>query len=152
MELDERLAATARPDLAPGDQRVPGDRPTVRGVAGELPLVEDRPGPGDDPGAPLRVTRCVLPAIDGRGGHARAREGHVKEGEALVPFGHESTIAGRLGVPRQTAAFDREVTIRSNAHAREAATSRRSEELRDRIDPVPVQRDPTSIAVRKLQL
>ena len=41
VELDERLAATAGADLASGDERVPGDRPTVRGVAGEFSLVED---------------------------------------------------------------------------------------------------------------
>ena len=95
VELHERLAPAPGSDLSAGHQDMAADRSTVSRPSGELALIEDRPGPGYHARAPLRVPPRVFPAVDGRRGQARALEGYVEEGEALVPSGrHRPTIAG----------------------------------------------------------
>ncbi len=98
VELDQRLAPAAGPDLAPGNESMTAQRPTIGRPADQLPFIEDRSGPGHHAGAPLRVPGGILPAVHRRRRQARAREGHVEKGEALVPFGHGPTIAGRTGI------------------------------------------------------
>ena len=94
VELHERLTPASGSDLTARDQGVAADRPTVGSPSGQLTLIEDRPRSGYDARTPLGVAGSILPAVDGRGGQAGALEGHVEKGEALVPSGHGSTIAG----------------------------------------------------------
>ena len=102
MELDERLPTAARPDLASGNENVATDGTAIGRSPGELSFVEHGSRPRHDPRAPMRPAGRILPAVDGRRGQARAREGHVKEGETLMSPGHASTIAGRSAGPAGT--------------------------------------------------
>lgn len=89
MELHERLAPTARADLAIGDDTVAGERSTVGHSAGQLALIELRADPRNDPRAPARLTLVVVPTVDGRAGQTDPPEGDVVEGEAKMSGSHD---------------------------------------------------------------
>lgn len=102
MELDQRLAPTARADLAIGHHGVPRHGAPIRHPSGQLTFVECRSDSGDDARAPARVAIAVVPAVDGRARQADAAERDVMDGKAPMSCGHDPTVTARtaMALPR----------------------------------------------------
>ena len=100
VELDERLPSSAGTDLAVGDDRMSGQRPSVGRPARQLAFVDRRPDPGHDPCAPLRVPVTVVPAVHRGARQVDAAERDVAQREADMIGRHVHTVTGRREVAR----------------------------------------------------